>query len=162
MMAYEPQNPPRNGEGDQAQLGGGGPRILQSPIKQVKRARILRRELSLPEVLLLKALRGRPNGLKFRSQFPVRGITTDFACLSHRLIIEVDGEGHNRGDQPRRDAARDALLKEEGFDVMRILARDVLSNLDGVVFGIVARCNDLGPLHHAGHGPPPRSGEDFS
>ncbi len=158
------QNPPRNGEGDQVKLGGGGPRILQAPIKQVKRARKLRRELSLPEVMLLKALRRRPHGLKFRSQFPVGVITADFACLSHRLIIEVDGEGHNRGDQQQRDSARDAFLRTEGFEVMRIAARDVLSNLDGVICGIVARCDQVGPLHSSASlsGPPPRAGEDFS
>ena len=153
--------PPRNGEGDRAKRGGGGPGILQSPIKQVKRARKLRRELSLPEVLLLAALRRRPGGLKFRSQFPIGPITVDFACLSHRLIIEVDGEGHNRGDQPRRDVARDAFLMEKGFDVMRIAARDVLADLDGVVCGIVARCDEVGPLHRPADGPPPRAGEDF-
>ena len=162
MMIGESQNPPRNGEGDQVKLGGGGPRLLQVPIKQIKRARTLRRDLSLPEVLLLKALRRRPDGLKFRSQFPVGGITVDFACLSHRLVIEVDGESHNRGDQPRRDAARDALLRKEGFEVMRIAARDVLKNLEGVVFGIVARCSQVGPLHHPSDGSPPRSGEDFA
>ena len=160
-MDGETENPPRNGEGDRVKRGGGGPRILRAPIKQVKRARKLRREMSLPEVLLLKALRERPNGLKFRSQFPVCGITTDFACLSHRLIIEVDGEAHNRGDQPRRDAARDAFLEEEGFDVMRIAARDVLGNLEGVIRGIVARCSEVGPLHQPTAGPPPRSGEEF-
>ena len=144
------------------QLGGGGPPILQVPIKRIKRARKLRKQLSLPEVLLLQVLRQRPNGLKFRSQFPVGEITADFACLSHRLVIEVDGEGHNRGDQPRRDAARDAFLRAEGFAVMRIAARDVLGNLDGVVAGIVARCGEVGPLHQPAAGPPPRAGEDCS
>ena len=159
MTVDVPLNPPRNGEGDHVKHGGGGPAVLQVPIKQIKRARSLRRKLSLPEVLLLQALRRRPNGLKFRSQFPIGEITTDFACLSHRLIIEVDGEGHNLGDQPRRDAARDAFLRREGFEVMRIAARDVLGNLEGVVAGIVARCGEVGPLRR--FAPPPRSGEEL-
>ena len=141
-------------------LGGGGPRLLQSPIKQVKRARRLRRELTLPEVLLWQALRKRPNGLKFRRQFPVGPITTDFACLERRLIIEVDGEWHNLGDQPRRDAARDAFLMREGFRILRLAAMDVLKNRDGVVHGIVAACEEVGPLHQPAAGPPPRFGED--
>jgi len=137
------------------------PEVLRQRIKQVKRARALRRQLSLPEVLLLTALRRRPDGLKFRSQFPIGPMTADFACLSHRLIIEVDGEAHDRGDQPRRDAERDAFLRERGFNVMRIAARDVLGNLDGVVRGIVARCGEVGPLHQPSAGPPPRAGEDL-
>lgn len=120
--------------------------------------------MSLPEVLLWQQLRKRPDGLKFRRQFPLRQVTVHFACLEHRLVIEIDGEGHNRGDQPRRDAARDAILNREGFTVMRIAARDVLDDLDSVIRGIVHRCHEVGPLHHPrsrGDGPPPRTGEEL-
>jgi very-short-patch-repair endonuclease len=159
------KNPPRNGEGDRPAKpdGGGGPRILKTPIKQVRRAREPRRKMSLPEVLLWQALRQRPNGLKFRRQFPTNRITTDFACLSHRLIIEVDGEGHGFGDQPRRDVARDTLLRRDGFRVVRVAARNVLKDMDGVLRWIVATCGEVGPLHHdaSRRGPPPRSGEEL-
>ena len=119
--------------------------------------------MSLPEVLLWQVLRERPDGLKFRRQFPTDRLTTDFACLSHRLIVEVDGEGHNFGDQPRRDAARDSMLQRDGFHVMRISARDVVNDVDAVLRWIVATCSEVGPLHHdaARRGPPPRSGEDL-
>jgi len=118
--------------------------------------------MSLPEVILWKALQSRPDGLKFRKQYPIGRMTADFACLSHRLIIEVDGESHGQADQMRCDQARDAFLKEEGFEVMRVTARDVLKNLDGVVLGIVAHCSEVGPLHQPSAGPPPRSGEDLA
>jgi very-short-patch-repair endonuclease len=156
-------DPPRNGEGDRAKRGGGGPRVLRTPIKQVKRARELRREMSLPEVLLWQELRKRPGGYKFRRQFPTDRVTTDFACLQRRLIVEVDGEGHSFGDQPRRDAARDRLLQRDGFTIMRIPARDVLRNMEAVLRYIVATCSELGPLHHAAtrRGPPPRAGEEL-
>jgi very-short-patch-repair endonuclease len=117
--------------------------------------------MSLPEVLLWQVLRARPNGLKFRRQFPVGQITTDFACLDCRLAIEVDGDSHSFGDQPRRDAARDILLQRNGFTVMRIPARDVLRDLNAVVTGIVSICSDVGPLHQPAAGPPPRPGEDL-
>ncbi len=171
MEDFAPSNPPRNGKGDRSAKpsGGGGPRrinpqLLRTPIKQVKRARELRRQLSLPEVLLWQQLRKRPHGLKFRKQFPFREMTVDFACLERRLIIEIDGEAHSYGDQPRRDAARDAILKREGFRVLRIAARDVLKNMDGVLQFIAASCSDVGPLHHnaARRGSPPRSGEEFA
>ncbi|HEY0629785.1 MAG TPA: DUF559 domain-containing protein [Sphingomicrobium sp.] len=118
--------------------------------------------MSLPEVLLWDALRRRPLGRRFRRQFPSDRTTVDFACLSHRLIIEVDGEQHGVGDQPRRDAARDAIKQREGFTVMRIPARDVLKNLEGVIQSIVARCSEVGPLHRPSDGPPPRAGEDLA
>jgi very-short-patch-repair endonuclease len=118
--------------------------------------------MSLPEVLLWQQLRRRPAGLKFRRQFPTGKMTTDFACLERRLVIEVDGETHSFGDQPRRDTARDALLAGQGFRVVRIAARDILKNMDGVIRYIVDVCSDVGPLHHAAsrHGPPPRAGEE--
>ena len=87
-------------------------------------------------------------GLKFRRQFPSDRVTVDFACLSHRLILEVDGESHSFGDQPRRDGARDAMLTREAFRVMRIPARDVLKDLDAVLRYILATCFEAGHLHH--------------
>jgi very-short-patch-repair endonuclease len=153
-------NPPRNGEGNRAERGGGGPRLLQTPIRQVKRARRLRAEMSLPEVLLWQVLRKRPGGHKFRRQFPIGQITADFACLEWRLVIEVDGESHNLGDRPARDLARDAILSREGFRVVRIAALDVLKDLDAVHRYIVANCSGVGPLHQPATGPAPRSGRN--
>jgi very-short-patch-repair endonuclease len=125
---------------------------------------MLRRRMSLPEVLLWQQLRRGALGLKFRKQFPIGDVTLDFACLERRLIIEVDGHGHSFGDQPRRDAARETMLRREGFRVIRIAARDVLKDMDAVLRYVVAICSEVGPLHRnaARRGPLPRSGEDFT
>ncbi|HVH37513.1 MAG TPA: endonuclease domain-containing protein, partial [Sphingomicrobium sp.] len=117
--------------------------------------------MSLPEVVLWHALRRRPDGQKFRRQFPVGPTTVDFVCLEKRVIIEVDGEAHNRGDQPRRDLARDAMLRKEGFTVLRIAAAAVLRDLDSVLTHIVLRCSEAGPHHQPLAGPPPPPGEDL-
>jgi very-short-patch-repair endonuclease len=117
--------------------------------------------MSLPEVLLWQVLRNRPEGLKFRRQYPIGRMTADFACLDRRLIIEVDGESHAFEEQAHRDELRDDFLEMEGFSVMRIAARDVLKDLNSVVLGIVARCSEVGPLHQPAAGPPPRAGEDL-
>ena len=127
----------------------------------VRRARQLRRKLTLPEVALWQQLRKRPDGLRFRRQFPCRGYVIDFACLGHRLAIEIDGEAHSMGNNPERDQIRDRKLKDAGFQTLRIAARDVLDNLDDVMNYILASCGNR-PLHHSAvlSGPPPRSGED--
>ena len=153
--------PPRNGEGDRAKPGGGGPRVLQAPIKTVKLARKLRREMSPAEVKLWWALRQRPDGRRFRKQCPQGPYSVDFACLEARLAVEVDGDVHDRAGRPQHDARRDAYLKELGFEIMHIPAGDVFRNLEGVVAGIVQRCAARGPLHRPAGGPPPRSGEDI-
>jgi len=160
-------NPPRNGEGDHAQHGGGAEsvrvrhRTVGASDANVRRARHLRRKLTLPEVVLWQHLRKRPDGFRFRRQFPFNGYVIDFACLERRLAIEVDGEAHSMGDNPRRDDIRDHRLTGAGFQTLRIAARDVLNNLDGVMTYILITCGSR-PLHRAAarRGPPPRSGED--
>ena len=103
------------------------PEVLRQPIKLVKRARKLRKEMSLPEVLLWRELKGKPLGVRFRRQFPVRGYIADFACLEVRLLIEIDGIAHDMGDRPERDDQRDILLKADGWRIIRIAAQRVLA-----------------------------------
>ncbi|HVI99696.1 MAG TPA: endonuclease domain-containing protein [Sphingomonas sp.] len=119
--------------------------------------------MSLPEVLLWQQLRKRPGGFKFRRQTPQAGYKLDFTCLEARLAIEVDGEAHNRGDRPQRDAARDRRLSRCGFVTLRIPASAILDDLDSVLTAVVHACRERGPLHHrpAAGGPPPRSGEEL-
>ena len=130
----------------------------------IKRARKLRREMSLPEVLLWQALRARPGGLKFRRQHPSGVYILDFFCSDARLAIEIDGEGHSRRIYAGEDSRRDAWFAAHGITRLRIPARELLRGLDAVVVGIVAACVARLPLHHpaAPGGPPPRAklGED--
>ena len=161
------ENPPRNGEGDHAQHGGGADtrrvrhRTVGASDRNIRHARHLRRKLTLPEVVLWQQLRKRPEGLRFRRQFPWNGYVIDFACLERRLAIEVDGEAHSMGNNPKRDIIRDRRLSDGGFQTLRIAARDVLNNLDGVMTYVLTTCANR-PLHHdaSRRGPPPRSGED--
>jgi very-short-patch-repair endonuclease len=117
--------------------------------------------MSLPEVLLWQRLRGRKAGVKFRSQHPIGPYVVDFYCSESRLVIEVDGEVHNRGDRPAHDEARDAFLRENGHQVMHLPAADILKDADGVAAAIAALA--ASPLHHdaARRSPPPRAGEEL-
>lgn len=113
--------------------------------------------MSLPEVLLWQELRKHPDGLRFRRQHPAGKYSLDFFCPRYALAVEVDGEAHERGDQPEYDAARDAWIRSQGVRVLRISAAEVLSNLSGVVLHIVRTARgDFPPTDFAG--PPP--GED--
>jgi len=111
--------------------------VRQTSKATVKIARGLRRALSPPEVLLWQRLRLRPCGVKFRRQHPVGRYVADFYAPDARLIVEVDGVAHDRGDRPERDALRDDRLREQGFVVVRIAASDVLKDVDAVVDGLV-------------------------
>jgi very-short-patch-repair endonuclease len=107
-----------------------------------ERARKLRRSMSLPEALLWRELRKKPNGVQYRRQHPAGPYVLDFFCAKANLAIEVDGEAHSRGDRPQRDDARDQWLRSQGIRVMRISAMDVLKNLDGVLQFISVATND--------------------
>ena len=111
--------------------------MLQGTVLTSQRARVLRSDMSLPEVLLLQALRARPGGWKFRRQHPSGPYVADFYCHEARLAVEVDGEAHNRGDRPKRDADRDTWFAQRGIRVARLTARDVLADLESVVTAIV-------------------------
>ncbi|WP_174280048.1 endonuclease domain-containing protein [Sphingomonas bacterium] len=163
--------PPRNGEGDRSPKASGGgvaPPRLRAPRKVVEHARRQRRTGNLPEVILWRALRTRPGGYKFRRQHPDLPGAFDFACLSARLCIEIDGEVHNRGDQPARDERKDNAAAALGLAVLRLPASLILRDLAAALVAIVAACRERAappaprrPLHHrpAAGGPPPRSGE---
>ena len=127
-------------------------------------ARHHRRKMLLPEVILWHGLRQRPGGLKFRRQHPTGPYVLDFLCSDARLAIEVDGEAHNRGDRPQRDAARDEWLRAAGVETLRIPAKALTEDADAVLRWIMDQAIVRLPLHHpaAPAGPPPRDklGED--
>jgi very-short-patch-repair endonuclease len=147
-------NPPLQGEGDRSKSGGGG--VRQMPRPEVAAARQLRRTMTLPEVMLWEELRGAKIDVKFRRQHPIGPYVVDFFASSPRLAIEIDGIAHD--SRVAGDVARDAFLRENGFDVMRFAATDVMKEMDLVLAAIVARVN--APLHRPAGGPPPRAGED--
>jgi len=96
-------------------------------------AKRLRKEMTPPEIAFWLALRPNEAGLRFRRQHAAGGYVLDFYCAPARLAIEVDGEAHNRGDRPERDATRDAWLAAQDIRVIHYPAREMLANLDDVV-----------------------------
>ncbi len=115
-------------------------RTLGAPDATVEMARKLRKEMSLPEILLWQQLQQHPGDYRFRKQHPIGRYALDFACVRARLAIEVDGEAHERGDRPQRDEIRDAWLLKQGFATLRIPAVDVLKNMEGVIIAILEAC----------------------
>ena len=122
-------------------------RVMDVPKITIQRARELRRALTLPEVILWQALRGRRlDGIRFRRQHPVGPYILDFYCEDAKLAVEVDGSGHEHPDQARHDDRRTAWLGLRGIAVMRIAARDVLKHPDGVLARLKERVRNPPPL----------------
>ena len=105
-----------------------------TPIQR-ERSRQLRATMTDAERKLWSVLRDRQlQGLRFRRQFPLMQFIVDFVCLEVRLIVEVDGGQHDA--QGEYDKARDRLLKEQGFRVLRVWNNEVMQNIAGVVEAI--------------------------
>ena len=100
----------------------------------VARARRLRNSPTRTEARLWDHLRTFEK--RFRRQAPLGPYVVDFACLNARLVIEVDGGVHDRTDVAVRDLKRDEWLASEGFRVIRIPAKRVENDIEGVVADI--------------------------
>jgi len=111
-------------------------------------ARALRRNPPEAELRLWLRLRRRQlDGFRFRRQVPLGPYVVDFACLSARLVVEVDGGQHawRHGE----DATRMSWLEANGFRVLRLWNNEVFSNINGVLETI------RGALRDSGDAPPP-------
>lgn len=102
----------------------------------VRKAKALRRIMTLPEILLWRHLRSAP--VKVRRQHPLGPYVLDFYCPTAQLAIEIDGMAHDMGDRPERDMERDRFIRSRGIKIMRIPAKDVLAAAEQVAESIVA------------------------
>jgi very-short-patch-repair endonuclease len=69
------------------------------------------------------------SGYKFRRQVPIRPYFADFACLSARLVVEVDGEGHTQESDERKTG----FLQSRGYRVVRIPVQNIDESIDDVM-----------------------------
>ena len=130
-------------------------RAMRAPVLTFKRARALRRTMTLPEVILWRHLRGDAlAGLRFRRQHPVGPYILDFFCHAARLAIEIDGGAHESTDRAAHDRRRDRWLTGQSIRVLRFAARDVLdeARLEYVLAGIQLAA---APSTACGGPPPP-------
>lgn len=58
-------------------------------------ARQLRKNSTLPEVLLWQNIKQRAYGVQFHRQVPMLEYIADFYCHEIGLVIEIDGESHD-------------------------------------------------------------------
>jgi very-short-patch-repair endonuclease len=86
------------------------------------------------ERLLWYHLRYQALGVKFRRQHPIGPYVADFACLSPRLVVEIDGSQHLGS---RYDRERDQFMRDLGWIVLRFWSWEVVGNVEGVLNGIV-------------------------
>jgi very-short-patch-repair endonuclease len=90
------------------------------------------------ERLLWQHLRaGRLCGYKFRRQQPIGRYIVDFICFERKLMIELDG-GQHQSETAQYDIERDAWIKSQGFEVLRLWNNEFLQNQVGALEKILA------------------------
>ncbi|HWA23904.1 MAG TPA: ribosome maturation factor RimM [Caulobacterales bacterium] len=104
--------------------------------RAISQARRLRKEATPAERALWRWLR--ESEVKFRRQAPIGPYIADFACLKAQLIVELDGGAHNAADVQRRDAKREAWLREQGYRVHRLMNEAVMSDPKSAAAEILA------------------------
>ena len=106
-------------------------------------------------------------GPRIRRQHPIGPYIADFYCADAGLVIEIDGWGHNIGDQPLRDEQRDAWMVAQGLVVIRYPANDVMRDVTAVADAIWDTCVERIRQRHSApsvsspigaHPPPPLRG----
>ena len=112
---------------------------------KVSKSRELRRDCSNAEKICWDLIRDRRiSGVKFRRQHPIGRYFADFACVSKKLVIEIDGEHH--AFQVEADAHRTAAMEREGWRVIRFWANEVVQNRDGIWTAIEIALADQSPV----------------
>lgn len=104
---------------------------------QTKRAKALRSTQTAAEGLLWSVLRGKQLcELKFRRQHPIGPFFADFASVSKRLVVELDGQYHDLIEE--NDLDRQQYLNSEGWTVVRFTNDEVLRDVESVLIAIAS------------------------
>jgi len=108
-------------------------------------ARELRQQQTAAEDPLWRLLRDRQLlGFKFRRQHQFGDYIADFFCREANLVIECDGEIHNRNEAWHHDQKRDAYMIGQGLRILRIPNERILNDTEKVLFEIQQHL----PSHH--------------
>jgi very-short-patch-repair endonuclease len=95
------------------------------------------------EIIFWQSVRGkRLGGFKFRRQHPIGIYIADFACVSLKLIVEIDGGTHGTEEQRAYDDRRRRYLQSLGWEELRMSNSAVCNDLEGVLRVVLIALND--------------------
>ena len=148
-------NLPLVGRSKNAQhFSGGGP-VVKPDRDKIKRSRELRAAATHHERRLWCKLRElKKIGHHFRRQAPFQFYFLDFAEHQAKLVIELDGSQHGEAEQTRKDERRDAVLRNEGYLVLRFGNHEINEDFGAVIDTIEGCLRDRCPH--------PKNPSDFS
>jgi len=96
-----------------------------------EKARNLRKNSTLSEIILWKNIKNKSLGYEFHRQVPLDEFIVDFYCHELNLAIEIDGNTHDYNFE--KDDARQKQLEGHGIRFIRFIDNDVKRNLNDVL-----------------------------
>lgn len=102
------------------------------------------KNMSYPELCFKRMLE--ENGLDKQyliyREYPVYPYFIDFAFVDLNIAVEIDGSQHLEEDRKERDDKKDELLLSKGWEIVRITAKEVISNKEKVLGSIIGMIGD--------------------
>jgi very-short-patch-repair endonuclease len=118
--------------------GVGGFKMLDYNKDLKKYSKDLRTNMTNCEIYLWSRLKSKQlNNLQFYRQKIIGNYIVDFYCPKAKLIIELDGGQHYTNEGQKRDNIRDDFMNNLGLKILRFSDKEVMSNINGVLFKII-------------------------
>lgn len=91
--------------------------------------------LSYPEKLFLDKINSLKWGEKYsiEREWPVYPFFIDFAFMNEKVAVEIDGSQHLLPDRKLKDNEKDALLKNNGWIIVRVTENEIKTNLNNFI-----------------------------
>ena len=132
--------------------------VQRSYSKQtLQRAKALRQRQTDAEGLLWHYLRRKQlGGYKFRRQQPIGPYVADFACMSEKLLVELDGGQH--AERAAHDRRRTEFLESKGFRVLRFWNHEMFEDCFALLQRVYESLAHPPPRQAAPAATPPQGG----
>ena len=111
-------------------------------------SRNLRKNMTESEEVIWKLIKNKKLWYKFLRQKPIylytenswlwRYIIPDFCCLELKLILEIDGNIHDKNEVYLLDLEKEKQLKQRWFKIIRIKNEEINQNIEWTIKKIVA------------------------
>ncbi|MFD2724621.1 endonuclease domain-containing protein [Hyunsoonleella rubra] len=116
-------------------------RIIPYNPKLKELARQLRKNSTLPEILLWQKIKQRAFGVQFHRQVPMLNYIVDFYCHEIKLAIEIDGHSHDFNDT--KGLERQKEIEAYGVTFLRFSNEEVKKKMFSVLLVIEETCDQL-------------------
>ena len=104
---------------------------MEKDNETLRRSQTLRKQMTKEERhLWYDFLKTYP--IQFKRQYPIGYYFADFYCYQAKLVVELDGSQHYEPEEIEYDRRRTEYLQQQGYAVLRISNRDVMTKFRSV------------------------------